>query len=222
MLKRLPPDRARELVAAAERFHTSSPGVAYPSWYLHRWHFLPEGYLSRRSAAGYEHIIRNVYNTGLEGRTLHATVAALAETSPSSVLEVGSGPGRLLSAVASAGFAHDIVGVELSPYLLERARRRLKGTRARLVHADGLALPVQEGEFDSAVAAHYVGHLPPELRAKAVEQLARAIRPSGRLVVVDHRWHPWPSTPALRRVRRQRLGAGLVDLSVFERTEEPV
>lgn len=219
MLQRMPSARARELVAAAERFPTSAPGVTYPHWYLHRWHFLPEGYLSRRSAAGYEHLIRNVYNVFLERPTIQSAVRALQKTSPRSVLEVGAGPGRLLEALASADFAHDVVGVELSPYLLERAHHRLKDTAVRLIHADGLNLPVHDGDFDAAVEAHWIGHLPRMVRAAAVRQLARAVRPGGRLVTVEHRWHPWPSTRTFRRLHQERESIGFVNLTVFERTE---
>ncbi len=219
MLKRLPPDRARELVADAALLPASNPRVSYPSWYLHRWHFLPEGYLSRRSAAWYEHIIRNVYNQGLESRTIAAVVGAVAALRPRSVLEVGSGPGRLLEALAYDRVGEDLVGVDLSPYLLERARRRLGGYPVRLVHADGLALPADEGAFDVAVASHYVGHLPAPLRREAVLELARVVRPGGHVVIVDHRWHPSPRLEELRETSRETQAPGFVAMSVFERVE---
>lgn len=219
MLKRMPSHRARQLVAAATRYHTSDPQVSYPSWYLHKWHFLPEGYLSRRSAAGYDHLVRRVYNQGLEARTISAAVAEVERCSPSSLLEVGCGPGHLLEAVCERQAAQDIVGVDLSPYLLERARRRLSGSPVRLVHADGLALPADEGAFDVVVSSHYVGHLPAHLRAEAVGEIARVVRPGGHAVVVEHRWHPWPTTSTLRRIRTSHQSLGFIGLAVYERTE---
>lgn len=219
MLKRMPSNQARALVAAATAMPTSDPRISYPSWYLHRWHFLPEGYLSRRSAAGYENLVRHVYNQGLEASTIRATVSELARLAPRALVEVGCGPGRLLQKVAERGIGHDLVGVDLSPYLLERARRRLKHQRIRLVHADGLALPADEGAFDAAISSHYVGHLPPAVRPLAVAELARVVRPGGHVVAVEHRWHPWPECPGLRRIRHIRQSLGFIGLSVFERTD---
>lgn len=215
----MPTSRAKQLVAAAAKAPTSDPRVSYPAWYLHRWHFLPEGYLSRRSAAGYDHLIRNVYNIWLEKRTIASVVSALRGCNPASVLEVGCGPGRLLHAISKAGIGKELVGLDLSPYLLERATKRLRGEGIRLAHADGLALAAQEGEFDSAVASHYVGHLPANLRAGAVAELARVVRPGGHVLIVDHRWHPSPATKALQLVRQNRQSLGTVNFSMFLRTE---
>ncbi|MGB4861656.1 MAG: class I SAM-dependent methyltransferase [Tepidiformaceae bacterium] len=220
MLKRMPPERADELIAAASRFPTSDPGVSYPAWYLHRWHFLPEGYLSRRSAAGYDNVIRHLYNQGLESRVIAAVVEKVRSFAPASVLEAGSGPGHLLNALADGEDTSELVGVELSPYLLARAKRRLQGRSVRLVHGNGLAIPADAGSFDLALASHYVGHLPQRVRAKAVAELARIVRPGGHVLTIEHRWHPWPATDALELIQRAKLTLGFIALSVFERTNE--
>lgn len=222
MLKRMPPQRANRLVADAARFPTSDPRVKYPAWYLRRWHFLPEGYLSRRSAAGYDFVIRHAYNQGLESQLIVNVVKEVAGFSPNAVLEVGCGPGRLLGELAASVPARDYVGIDLSPYLLERAHRRTAGKSIRLVHADGLAIPADEGAFDVAISSHYVGHLPARLRGAAIAEMARVVRPGGHILAVEHRWHPWPPTSALKLVHRAKQTLGFIALSVFERTDEPV
>ncbi|MEO8538591.1 MAG: class I SAM-dependent methyltransferase [bacterium] len=221
MLKRIPAPRAEELVAEAATVPTSDPRVSYPAWYLHRWHFLPEGYLSRRSAAWYEHIVRNVYNQGLERRTVRAVVEHLRKINPTSLLEVGCGPGRMLAATVRSGVATDRVGLDLSPYLLERARRKLRGNVARLVHGNGLAIPSEECAFDAALSCHYVGHLPDAIRGSAVAELTRVLRPGGHLFVVDHRWHAFPGNDALRLVHSSSRNLGMIRLSIFERLDSP-
>ncbi len=219
MLKRMPTSRARQLVAAAAKTPASDPKISYPAWYLRRWHFLPEGYLSRRSAAGYDNVIRNVYNLGRERGTIRAVVEALRGFEHSSLLEAGCGPGRLLQAICTEDIGRDRVGVDLSPYLLERATARLRGENVRLAHADGLQLAAQEGEFDAAVASHYVGHLPSHLRDQAVRELERVVRPGGHLIIVDHRWHPFPATPELKLLGRESHSFRSVHLAIYERLE---
>jgi ubiquinone/menaquinone biosynthesis C-methylase UbiE len=216
MLKRLPTTRAKELIAAAATASRSDPLVSYPRWYLHRWHFLPEGYLSRRSAAGYEHVIRRLYYQCRERHLNAAVVAELRKLRPASVLEVGCGPGRLLESVSEAEVTQDLVGVDLSPYLLERAEERAPA--ARLAHANGLSLPADEGAFDAVVASHYLGHLPARVRPAALREMARVLRPGGHLLLVDHRWHPTPRAATLEVVRRIRHNLGLIDVILYRRT----
>lgn len=218
MLKRIPPPRAEELVSAAAAMPLSDPKVTYPAWYLHRWHFLPEGYLSRRSAAGYDQVIRRLYNQGLESRVIQSVVAGLKRVAPTSLVEIGCGPGRLLQAAAAAGVGDYRVGMDLSPYLLERARKRL-GRDARLVHGDGLAIPSEDAAFDASVASHYLGHLPSRMREVAIAELSRVVRPGGHVFVVDHRWHPWPGNPGLKLLETVSHNLGLVTVRVFERLD---
>lgn len=221
MLKRIPATRARELIRRAGRLPQSDPRTAYPSWYLHRWHFLPEGYLSRRGASGYEWVIRNLYNAGTERALIRKIVSRVRAARPASVVEFGCGPGRLVSAMAGDAVAPDIVGLDLSPYLLERATARLPRGRARLVHADGLAVPARAGAFDVAVASHYVGHLPRDARPQAVREMARLVRPGGRVIIADHSWHPWPHNPLLVLRHASWHASRLIRLQVFERIEFP-
>jgi ubiquinone/menaquinone biosynthesis C-methylase UbiE len=219
VLKRIPGHRAEQLLADAAALPTSDPRVSYPAWYVHRWHFLPEGYLSRRSAAWYEHIVRNLYNQGMEGRIMRTLIDRLRQISPASLLEVGCGPGRFLAASARARVGSDRIGLDLSPFLLERARRRVGNLGARIVHGNGLAIPSEDSAFDAVVASHYVGHLPEEIRSQAITELARVVRPGGHLLVIDHRWHPWPAQPGLKLTAASNHNFGLIRVNVFERQE---
>lgn len=221
MLKHIPANRKEQLVAEAALLPTSDARVTYPPWYLHRWHFLPDGYLSRSSAALYDHIVRRVYYQGLERTATRAVLGRLEALQPQSLLEVGCGAGRLLSEIAGRQGIVDIVGLDLSPYFLERAARRLRDRRVRLVHADGMHIPADEGAFDAVIASHYVGHLPAALRSVAVAELARVVRPGGHVFVLDHRWHPSPASVHLRECFNSTMTVGAARLRVLERLADP-
>jgi ubiquinone/menaquinone biosynthesis C-methylase UbiE len=218
MRKQLDETRARQLVARAAKSPLNNPFVEYPAWYLQRWHFLPEGYLSSRGAAGYDLLVRNLYNAFQERRVISALLGLLRHQSPRDVVELGCGPGRWLRAVAASGAARNTTGVDLSPYLLERAKANLSGhTNVELVHSGGHDLPWQSPEFDAAVAVHYFGHMPGTAQEGALSEAARVLNPGGMLYVVDHAWHPPLEHPELNcRYRRDRL-MGLIRLTVFER-----
>ena len=110
-------------------------------------------------------------------------VAAVVEAQPASVLEVGCGWGEPAEWVRRETGA-EVTAVDLSPHMVELARER--GVAARL--GDVQELPFAGGEFDVAIAAWMLYHVPDLDRA--VAELARVLRPGGRLVVATNsRFH---------------------------------
>lgn len=215
MLKRMHPSLARRCIAEAARSPRSNPRIAYPRWYLQRWHFLPEGYLSRRSAAAYEAVIRRLYNITREAPILNRLTEAMQRQKPETILELGCGPGRALETLADAFPEAHLTGVDLSPFMLERAERRNHASRRiDFVHANGDALPWRKPAFDAAIAIHYFGHLPAGARQPAVAEAHRALAAHGRLYVVDHAWHP-ALGPGFEALTGERLLLGGLTLSVY-------
>lgn len=190
MLKRMHPSLAQRCIAEAARSPRSNPRIDYPRWYLQHWHFLPEGYLSRRSAAGYEGVVRQIYNLTRESAVLESLLDLMRAEKHEDVLELGCGPGRALETLSAGLPRAHFTGLDLSPFMLERAERRNRGvSRIDLIHADGGSLPWASPAFDAVVAIHYFGHLPEPARPAAIAEARRALTPTGRLYVVDHAWH---------------------------------
>jgi SAM-dependent methyltransferase len=104
---------------------------------------------------------------------------AIAEVEPRSVLEVGGGPGELAERVAR-DLRADVVMVDISERMVELARAR--GVDARV--GDVQELPFADEAFDVAVAAWMLFHVPDLDRGLA--ELARVLRPGGRLVAVTN------------------------------------
>ncbi len=104
---------------------------------------------------------------------------AVAEVSPRRVLEVGPGRGELAERIMR----------ELGACVraVDRSERMVELTRARGVDAitgNVQALPFPDRSFDCAVAAWVLYHVPDVSRALA--ELARVLRPGGRLVAVTN------------------------------------
>ncbi|MBN2170641.1 MAG: class I SAM-dependent methyltransferase [Candidatus Krumholzibacteriota bacterium] len=106
------------------------------------------------------------------------------------ILDVGCATGRLLDRLAAAG-ARRLAGCDLAPRIVERARVKLarRGVDADLRPADAeRSLPWPDASFD-AVALTGVLHHFYRPRA-ALGEIARMLRPGGRLVLVDPCFFP--------------------------------
>ena len=101
--------------------------------------------------------------------------AAVAEVGPGRVLEVGCGMGEFAQRLA-ADLEAEIIAVDLSPRMVELTRER--GVDARV--ADVQQLPFGDGEFD-CVCANWVLYHVADVN-QGVSELARVLRPGGRLV----------------------------------------
>ncbi len=139
----------------------------------------------RAHAAEWDRIRKlHVADTAVE----EAIRAALADKPFRSLLDLGTGTGRMLEL-----FGHEIergLGLDLSLDMLLLARDRLE--RAGLKHCsvrqgDIYDLPLDNDSFD-VVILHQVLHFLDD-GARAIREAARALRPGGRLLVVDFAPH---------------------------------
>jgi len=123
-----------------------------------------------------------------EAKVETALLGVLGERPPSSLLDIGTGTGRILQLLAPRiGFG---LGVDLSREMLSVARANLDRISLRncqVRHGDMYHLPLPDGSFDAATM-HNVLHFADDPGA-ALAEAARILRPGGRLVVVDFARH---------------------------------
>ena len=217
VLKEIRAHRKLELIAAARDHRMAVAAIAYPLWYLQRWHFLPEGYFSARSVRFYEQFIRRIYNVGMERAILERCRDEVLQARPSTVVEVGCGPGNALRALAVPPVR--LVGIDLSPFMLEAARR--DNPMVQLLHRDARNTGIEHGSVDLVFAMHLLGHVPHAVADEIVAEAARVLRVGGRMVSVDHSWHRVPELAGrFERPGARKMLAGLQTMSVWQRVEE--
>jgi ubiquinone/menaquinone biosynthesis C-methylase UbiE len=113
-------------------------------------------------------------------------------------LDAGTGAGTL--ALALAPLVREVVGVDVVPELLERARRDAPAN-VTFVEGDVTKLPFDSGEFDLSCSRRTLHHVArPEL---AVAELARVTAPGG-LIFVDDQIAPVDPLAALELDRFER------------------
>jgi SAM-dependent methyltransferase len=105
------------------------------------------------------------------------------------LLDVATGPGALAAEAARRGARP--VGVDLSPRMIELARRLHAGVEFR--EADVEHLPFADAMFDAIICGFGLGHFPrPEM---AVAECVRILKPGGRMAL------SWWDGPARQRIQ---------------------
>lgn len=188
----------------------------------------PEGY------AGYLDAVRDI---GAVAEWKERSFGLLEPRPGAVLLDVGCGTGddvRALAARVAPGGR--VIGVDASAAMVDEARRRGAGPGVAFTVADAARLGLSDDAVDAARAERTLQHL--ERPADAVAEMARVVRPGGRVVVAEPDWETLvvdPGDPetmravaraAAGRVRSGTVGrrlrgllraAGLVEIDVSAR-----
>lgn len=133
--------------------------------------------------------------------------------------DLGCGTGR--SAAALAPFVRRVIAVDASEAMLDAARERLAdhgNVELRLGELE--AMPVADGELDAALLLLVLHHVPEP--AEVLAEVARAMKPGGRLLLVDmvphereeyrremgHQWLGFAPGPLAEWLEGSGFGAG--------------
>lgn len=129
-------------------------------------------------------LLRGVY------RGFAAELAGIAPDG-AAVLDVGTGPGVLLVELARRRTDLHLTGVDLSADMVAAAQRNLRSTggRATARVGDVTDLPFPDESFDLIVSSLSLHHW--DDPAAAAGELARVLRPGGRLQIYDFRFAPF-------------------------------
>ncbi|HEX4185305.1 MAG TPA: class I SAM-dependent methyltransferase [Stellaceae bacterium] len=175
--------------ARKERVLSEVPPGGYPRYYLQKFHFQSDGYLSTASAERYDHQVEVLFGGGGAAMRRQALVplkAALAGRPTARLLDVACGTGRFLREVKANYPRLDVTGLDLSPHYLAVARRELQPwSRARLVVGAAEAMPFADSQFDAITCIYLFHELPRGVRRAVVGEIRRVLRPGGMLVFVD-------------------------------------
>ncbi|MGY1943033.1 class I SAM-dependent methyltransferase [Nocardia asiatica] len=122
----------------------------------------------------------------LGGLYRHITTDIDAAAQPGAwVLDVGTGPGKLLEQVITRRSDLRPHGVDLSPHMIALAEARLSGA-AELSVGDVGALPYPDDSFDLVVSSLSMHEWPRV--GQAIAELARVLRPGGVVAIYDFRF----------------------------------
>ena len=134
-----------------------------------------------RAAADEEH-----YPSTIDPRIFHVKLVMdhLGDVSRKRVADVGSGKGRFARLVKERYPAASVVAVDLAEAMLVHVPKNIHRVAATMT-----ALPLATGSCEGAYATESLEHAV-DIPA-AVAELARVVRPGGRIVIIDKNVEAW-------------------------------
>ena len=134
-------------------------------------------------------LITRVLSYGQDARW-KARLVAMADVAPGErALDLACGTGDLAFAVAARGAR--AVGLDITHRMVQLARQ--KSATARFITGDMSSLPFRSASFDLVTTGYGLRNVP-DLDA-AIDEIARVLRPGGRLLSLDFNR---PESPLLR------------------------
>lgn len=128
------------------------------------------------------------------------------------VLECGCGTGLILERIAR--FARSASGIDLSPGMLEVAKRRGLDVQEGSI----TSLPFPDASFDVTCSFKVLAHVPDIGRALA--EMARVTRPSG--VILAEFYNPWSLRALAKRLGPAgKIGRNTDESAVYTRFDSP-
>jgi demethylmenaquinone methyltransferase/2-methoxy-6-polyprenyl-1,4-benzoquinol methylase len=121
-------------------------------------------------------LVNRIMTLGLDRRWRRATVDALGLPPAARVLDVACGTGDLCRDLSLAGY--EPIGVDLSAGMLAHAH-----TAAPLLQGDALQLPIRPGRVDGVVSGFALRNF--VALDPFIAELARILRPGGRIALLD-------------------------------------
>jgi len=116
----------------------------------------------------------------LDRELLNRFAAAVRDVGP--VCDLGCGPGHVARYLHERGV--DVCGIDLSPAMVERARRLTPAVEFQ--QGDMLALDIDDESWAGIAAFYSIIHIPRADLPRALAEFLRVLRPGGRLLLAFH------------------------------------
>jgi ubiquinone/menaquinone biosynthesis C-methylase UbiE len=167
--------------------------AAYPDYFRRNFHWQTDGYLSERSAAVYDVGVEFLFlgTADVMRRQIVPPVTRHLRARPKQlgsarILDVACGTGSALNQLALAHPSEKYWGLDLSPYYLHHAGRRLSHVQnLSLVTENAERMPLAEASFDIVASVFLFHELPERARKNVLSEMRRVLRPGGLLVIED-------------------------------------
>lgn len=132
-------------------------------------------------------LLNRVLSLGIDQGWRRRTVSALRLAPGARVLDLATGTGDLAIQIARREPAASVVGLDPSTRMLAIGQSKVEaaglGARVTLILGDAQRLPFADGSFDAITMAFGIRNVPD--RPRALAEMARVLRPGGRVAILE-------------------------------------
>ena len=156
--------------------------------------------------ANYYDRLSFIWFLGREKTVRQMTVEMAGIRPGDEVLEIGCGTGSLsLEAKAQAGREGKVCGIDAAPEMVAVAQGKAEKTGTDIEFNQGFLqeIPYPEHSFDQVLCSFMIFHTSEKVRVKGFSEIARVLKPGGRLFILDT---STPTTPWLKKIVRAIMG----------------
>lgn len=156
------------------------PDLVYPSYYTaHNFHGIEGGYLAPGAAVSYDPITQFVI---VPNETLiRQSLVDKIQGQPRRMLDLGCGTGSTTVLLKKAFPQAEVIGIDLSPYMLYMADRKAKevGLEIQFLHADAARTGWPDATFDLVTASLLFHETPPSVTQQILGEAYRLLTAGG-------------------------------------------
>jgi ubiquinone/menaquinone biosynthesis C-methylase UbiE len=164
----------------------TDPTLVYPEYYRSaNFHGIPGGYLTSGAAVSYDPITHYVLPPG-EGWVRQQAIEAIG-CQPRRILDLGCGTGSMTLMLKRVFPQAEVVGLDLSPYMLRVAQYKAQqlGVDVNWRHGNAEATGFPDASFDLITLALLFHETPPVVSRCILQECDRLLVPGGEAIVLD-------------------------------------
>ncbi|MBD2016511.1 methyltransferase domain-containing protein [Microcoleus sp. FACHB-53] len=170
----------------AESDRLSNPQVIYPHYYSSQnFHGIEGGYLNRSAAVTYDPITQYVLPPN-ETWVRQGLIDRIGGT-PRRILDLGCGTGSTTLMLKQAFPQAQVMGLDLSPYMLVMAEYKAKaaGLTIEWRHGNAEETGLPDASFDLVTASLLFHETPPTVAKTILRESFRLLIPGGEVLILD-------------------------------------
>jgi ubiquinone/menaquinone biosynthesis C-methylase UbiE len=169
---------------AADRYR--QPDLIYPEYYSSQnFHGIKRGYLNPTAAVTYDPITQYVLPP-------HETVVRqglidAVRVKPRRIIDLGCGTGSTTLMLKQAFPEAEVVGLDLSPYMLVVADMKAQkaGLKIQWLHSKAESVPFPDASFDLVASSLLFHETPPAVSRAILRESFRLLKVGGQVAILD-------------------------------------
>ncbi len=169
---------------AGDRFRRAD--LIYPPYYLNEnFHGIEGGYLAPGAAVSYDPITQYALPPG--EAPVRQSLIDTVQSRPRRILDLGCGTGSTTLMLKQAFPEAEVIGVDLSPYMLFMAdcKAQQAGLQLQFIHGNAEQIDFPDASFDLVTAALLFHETPPAVTQAILKEAYRLLTTGGQVLVLD-------------------------------------